>query len=1324
MNKKLLIILILLITKLNVFSQSISIDFNPKSICPGGNLQITFTKNNIYFNNGNTFNIELSNEFGNFGSPILLSSVNDTIITSVLAELPKILTQGSGYKIRIVSNNPSTTFISTPSLTVHPRPVASYTFTNDSQCYTWNNYQFNSNSTISSGTIDSFIWYWGDGRTDSLTINTASHKFINFLFFYYPKLTVVSNLGCTDSFSRQVNIKESTRVLAEFNDTIQCLKGNFFTIQSRSDIYTGSITYKSWLINDGTSLIENIDSFSHSFINDGAYQFRQINHHSNGCIDTGYLSCLVNEHPNTIINTNDTDQCLLGNYFTFESLSTIGNGLPLLNYWNINNTEYRDELDSIHKTFNTHGNRTIELITISDDGIDGCADTSIQAILVNPMPIAGINNLDGTQCFKNNLFRFKSASTISNGTMSHFWRYGDGNTSNNLDSTAHTYNSDGNYTIKIISTSNKGCIDSTTTNITIRSSPIADFSINNDTQCYKYHSLEANSLSSINTGTFTNEWIISDGNDYVGVNNIVHEFSTHGNYTITLALNSNFNCKDSITYPITILEMPVSTYNIDNTDQCFRENIFNFENLSFFNAGTITNTQWLFGDGNSEQNTNITNHRYNSEDIFNTGLVVIADNGCIDTSFQIVKVYPHPGTDFNINDADQCINNNTFVFSPNSFITEGGFTNRWFFGDGTSSNVNSPSKKYNKDTTYTIINITYSDIGCTDTAYKTVTIYPKSETNFSINNDIQCLIGNTFNFNSNTTLKSGTFVLNWNFGNGNVAGNSSTVSQTYGAAQFYNVRLISTTNNGCLDTIIRPIRVLPMPNADFNFNYDRHCLQGNNFEFNVTSTVSSGLTMNHKWYYGNGDSLINSTSGSKNYLSSGIYTVRLISSTNIGNCKDTIDKNIQVFPMPNADFDIDNNIQCIQNNLFNFTSTSTVSSGTIDVTNWKFGDNTTSTSNNPSKSYNRVDSFRVSLIVLSDRGCLDSTFKKTYTNAMPIANFDITPTITCFKNNSIRFTNKSTISKGLINEHIFYYGDGDSIITRDPANYNYSSSGDFKIILKTTSDRGCQDTVSRMVYIKPNPDLNFEVDPVCLKDSSEFTNLSSISSGQIISWRWFFGNGRTSTLFSPKHKYRDIGNYDIRLIATTDQGCVDTLFIPGIAIVNPNPKSNFTYEKIRSWENEVDIQYRDLSTDAIAWNWDFSSMGTSNEQNPLLFYNDTLRQLTSLIVTNIFGCRDTSIQNLFIMPDVIYYVPTAFSPNDDNINETFKPVGLAFALEFKFIVFNRWGEILFETINPQNGWDGKFNNKIVEQGLYFYRIEFIGADELRNEEKGNVLIVY
>ena len=134
-------------------------------------------------------------------------------------------------------------------------------------------------------------------------------------------------------------------------------------------------------------------------------------------------------------------------------------------------------------------------------------------------------------------------------------------------------------------------------------------------------------------------------------------------------------------------------------------------------------------------------------------------------------------------------------------------------------------------------------------------------------------------------------------------------------------------------------------------------------------------------------------------------------------------------------------------------------------------------------------------------------------------------------------------------------------------------------------------------------------------------------------------------------------------------------------------------------------------------------MGSSTDQNPKLYYVDTLTQVTTLIVTNGYGCRDTLTKVLFIAPDVVYYLPSAFTPNNDNINETFKPIGLAYALDYKFIIFNRWGDILFKTDNPQLGWDGKYQGQPVEQDLYFYRLEFIGADELRHEESGSIMIL-
>ncbi len=1328
MIKKLLNLIVSAFFITTISAQTLTIDFNPKTACPGTTILITTTRTGT-FGAGNTFNVELSNGAGTFGTLTTLGAKNGTTIDSFLAELPKSLLPSANFRIRIRSSNPSLTFVSTATLTILPKPNPNFTFLNDSQCFNRNRYNFTSTSTIGSGTIDSFYWNWRDGGLDTAIINTESHRYNTFLYFYYPRLTVKSNLGCKDSISKRVNIKESIRVSAQFDDDIQCLRGNSFKLKSTSEIFDGSITFKSWLFGDGTSAITNVDSLVKVFTTTGIYQVRQINRHSNGCIDTAFIGALVNEHPIAGININDSDQCRVGNKFIFQSTSTIGNGLPLLNYWNLTGGDLRNSVDSAHKSYATNGTRTISLITLTDDLDDACGDTVFRVINVDPMPRSIIRNFDMELCFKNNLHRFKSISTIASGTMVSNWSFGDASTRLNSDSVAHNYLSDGNYTIKLVSVSNKGCLDSATTSIIIRPSPVVDFAINDDTLCFKNNLLQASSTTTVTSGTYVRLWSVSPSTKYIDVDDIEHSFANNGTFSVKLKITTNFNCIDSIAKNIEILPMPFVSIGINNADQCFRGNQFNFVDNSTNNFGILRANKWDLGDGTIVNNSLNHSHAYLTEDVFNVKLAIEAENGCRDTGILNVTTYPHPSADFLINDDEQCINNNKFDFSNNTFISVGSFSNRFFYGDNTSSGFLSPltpaTKRFNKDTTYSIMMVSYSDKGCTDTASKNVTIHPKSVTNFTIDNNLQCRANNVFNFNSTVSVKYGTYTLSWTFGNGNVAGNVPTASQSYTNAQVYTVRLFSTTNNGCLDTASRTLRVLGMPVADFDLNYDNTCLRNNDFQFNQKTTVAGGATMNHKWFYGDGDSLVNSTTAQKTYANANTFTVSLISRTNLGGCSDTVTKNVIVHPMPVASFTTDDDRQCFKDHSFNFNSTSTVATGTINSTAWKFGDNTTSSIAAPNKLYSRADSFRVSLTVLSDRGCLDSTSNKVYLYEMPTAIFSLSPKTTCFKNNSIRFTNSSSVSKGTIAEHKFYYGDGDSIVNRNPPNYNYTISGDFKVILKVTSDRGCTDTTSRMVSVKPNPNIDFLVDAVCLGDSSEFINNTSIASGSIITWKWIFGNGRVSNLIAPKHRYREVQNYDVRLIAITDQGCIDTLSILGAAIVNPNPVANFSYTKLRSWENEVDVQYNNLSSaDATSWNWSFGSMGVSSDQNPLLFYNDTLTQKTVLAVSNNFGCTDTIIKTIFIMPDVIYYVPTAFSPNEDNINETFKPTGLAFALEYKFIVFNRWGEILYETGIPKDGWDGKFKGKLVEQGLYYYRIQFVGANEIRNEEKGNVMVLY
>ncbi|MCC6817531.1 MAG: DUF2341 domain-containing protein, partial [Bacteroidia bacterium] len=331
-------------------NQGLQVHFTPKAICPGGNFTVSFTKNGLYFNSGNVFKIELSDSNGLFGSPLTLATITDTILATQLLEIPLSTLPGTRFKVRVTSTNPAfSCFTSDSNLTIYPKPNISYSVPNDSQCYKFNRYNFNVTSSISSGSITSYVWAWDDfTQNDTLTNPNTTHSFFPYYTYYYPRLTAISNLGCRDSVSLQVNILETPNIKTVFNDTIQCLVGNFYEIKSETNAQTGSITFKSIDIGDGTPIFNNIDSLTHTYAADGIYQVTQINWHSNGCKDTNVLACLVNEHPVADIITNDTDQCLVGNFFTFESNSTINNGLPLLNYWDLTGGNTRDQQDSAH----------------------------------------------------------------------------------------------------------------------------------------------------------------------------------------------------------------------------------------------------------------------------------------------------------------------------------------------------------------------------------------------------------------------------------------------------------------------------------------------------------------------------------------------------------------------------------------------------------------------------------------------------------------------------------------------------------------------------------------------------------------------------------------------------------------------------------------------------------------------------------------------------------------------------------------------------------------------------------------------------------------
>ncbi|MCB9448558.1 MAG: PKD domain-containing protein [Flavobacteriales bacterium] len=217
---------------------------------------------------------------------------------------------------------------------------------------------------------------------------------------------------------------------------------------------------------------------------------------------------------------------------------------------------------------------------------------------------------------------------------------------------------------------------------------------------------------------------------------------------------------------------------------------------------------------------------------------------------------------------------------------------------------------------------------------------------------------------------------------------------------------------------------------------------------------------------------------------------------------------------------------------------------------------------------------------------------------------------------------------------------------------------------------------------------------------------SSCSTNEV-SYLWNFGDmGPTDTSANPTHPFNSPGCYDITLVVTSANGCEDTLKKDCYIEVYDNPNANFTASS-----NDVDdfnpvINFTDLSTDAFVWIWNFGDNGTSDFQNPTHIYTDTGTYVVSLAVENGYGCKDTVSTTVRVHEDPTFYVPDAFTPNNDGMNDYFQPYGeMMDFTRLEMYIFDRWGNLIYTGTNWQ-GWDGCANEgtDISQEDVYVWKI--------------------
>jgi gliding motility-associated-like protein len=267
----------------------------------------------------------------------------------------------------------------------------------------------------------------------------------------------------------------------------------------------------------------------------------------------------------------------------------------------------------------------------------------------------------------------------------------------------------------------------------------------------------------------------------------------------------------------------------------------------------------------------------------------------------------------------------------------------------------------------------------------------------------------------------------------------------------------------------------------------------------------------------------------------------------------------------------------------------------------------------------------------------------------------------------------------------------------------------------------CRDTISQQVYLQSiTADFNFI--STCLYDSIQFNNLSYTNGDTINNYIWLFGDLSETTDMSPKHLYALADNYSVTLIAESNSGCKDT--VTKMVEVYPVPVAGFDYEA-EAYEIEELIEFTDLSTDGEEWQWSFGDGISSSIQNPQHIYS--VEGLYTIIqtVSNVYNCVDSAETTINIDPGLEVLppkLPTAFSPNDDGLNDVYYPRGGPFkSLEFK--IYNSWGKLIYSSNDLDASWDGKFNGIDQPIGVYVWTIAAVTIEGEEYVKTGDVNLI-
>ncbi len=397
---------------------------------------------------------------------------------------------------------------------------------------------------------------------------------------------------------------------------------------------------------------------------------------------------------------------------------------------------------------------------------------------------------------------------------------------------------------------------------------------------------------------------------------------------------------------------------------------------------------------------------------------------------------------------------------------------------------------------------------------------------------------------------------------------------------------------------------------------------------------------------------------------------------------------------------------------------------------WNYGDGSgdTTTIPNISHIYNTTGRFLVRLIAIDSTTCnISDTAYTTIRVGNNKVNLDfISNKLPPCTSLSYSFTNTSSATFGGFNPNTFTWDFGDNTAPvvqsqSPPIVHSYAGPGTYRVKLSIDDTTFCNspDDTIKTVRLSPQVTALFSTPPGgCVPYTADFVN-NSLGGLNFI---WDFGDGTPpSTQDNPSHLYPVVGTYIVKLKAFDSTSCNKEDSISFTITVSPIPSAAYTYSPNPPQEN-VFTDFVNQSLGATKYIWDFGDGDTSTEVNPSHIFPATASYKVCLKAFNQAGCSADTCMDVQALIKPLVDVPSAFTPGRFGINSRIKVEGFGIA-QMQWVIYNRWGQKVYEATSRKSAWDGTFNGKIQPVDVYTYTLDVTFTDGKKYRKTGDITLL-